>query len=174
MTPDETGEMLRIRREEEVIHTVRPNGDPVPAEGDWSDPAWIVERLKDKQLGAALTAIQGRIDSGDWTPVGETDTSGLELVSQELTRLEGTRERMIRELTRLEKRIANLETASNAKAAEPPPPLWPAETDLTGGTIEVRNKDGTVVARLKVTGNDVERWLSEADVEPTAPEEEPD
>ncbi len=46
--------------------------------------------------------------------------------------------------------------------------FWPDATEVKDGTIEVKDKDGKVIATLRITGNDVERWLIDADVEPAA------
>ena len=43
--------------------------------------------------------------------------------------------------------------------------LWDDAKDVTGGTLDVKDKEGNVIATLRITGNNVERWLMDADVE---------
>ena len=57
-----------------------------------------------------------------------------------------------------------IEDASPEAKATPPKDLWPDSVDLTGGTVEVKDKDGKVIATLQITGNNLERWLLDADV----------
>ena len=38
------------------------------------------------------------------------------------------------------------------------------EVDVTGGVMEIRDKDGKLVAKLDITSNSVKRWLTEAEV----------
>jgi len=42
--------------------------------------------------------------------------------------------------------------------------LWPDTVEVAGGHVDVFDKDGKLIAHLKVTGNDLERWLIDADV----------
>ncbi|MFN0132560.1 MAG: S41 family peptidase [Phycisphaerales bacterium] len=171
MNDDETAEFLRVRRQEEVIGGDRHAGN----EDRWSDPAWIVDRLKDKQLAAALKAVQLKIDSGstgNWTPTGEPLPSSPTLASGELTRVSKLRDRLERELVRLSRRIEQLESAAGTPAAEAPD-LWPDETDLSGGSLDIFDKAGKRVARLSITGPDLERWLAEADIKPETNATEP-
>ncbi|MEX2219791.1 MAG: S41 family peptidase [Phycisphaerales bacterium] len=156
MTDEQTTAMLKVRREEDAVRTARAAADE-----KWSDPEWIVERLKDLQLAAALKAVQGRLASGKWEPTGEALPKGSDLASKDLERASRLRERMEKELVKLEKRIEDLQAAAGEPAK--PADLW-ADADLTGGLVEVRDQSGKVVARLRITGPDVERWLIEADV----------
>jgi carboxyl-terminal processing protease len=162
LTDEETLELVRVRREEEVIAR-----DPHAAgEGaqNWSDPAWILDRLKDKQLAAAMRAVQGRVDTGEWTPTGEPNPAGSAVAGQELARAVELRERWLRELTRLDRRIEALESSADPDAAAAGADFWDDAIDLTGGTLRVTDKDGNPVATLRITGNNLERWLLDADV----------
>jgi hypothetical protein len=84
-----------------------------------------------------------------------------------LQRANLARERLLRELERLDKRVEAMELAASAKADEVGGvrDFWPDTVDLEGGTMEVKDKSGAVVATLRITGNNVERWLIDADVE---------
>ncbi len=161
LTEDELIELVRVRREEEVLRDRRAEDQR------WSEPAWVLERLKDQQLAAALQAVQGRVDSGSWTPTGLPLPPDEEIASGDLQRANLARERLLRELERLDKRVEAMELAASAKADEVGGvrDFWPDTVDLEGGTMEVKDKSGAVVATLRITGNNVERWLIDADVE---------
>lgn len=165
MTEEETRAMLDVRRQEDVIG-IRRKEDAA----NWSRPEWIVERLKDPQLAAALRAAQGKVDSGEWKPTGQALPQGNQLAVNDLERLSRMRERMEKELARLDRRIAALEDAG---VTETRTPLFPAQAALTGGRVEVFDKDGKPIASLSITGPDLERWLQEADVKKVEPAKEP-
>ena len=46
------------------------------------------------------------------------------------------------------------------------PDLWPDETVVTGGTLEVRDAEGNVIADLTIPSESLERWLIGAGFEP--------
>ncbi|MCC6676263.1 MAG: S41 family peptidase [Phycisphaerales bacterium] len=178
MSTDELQEMIRVR----LIHEVLRTGKPVPAAvdpakvaeeaealksetpEDWSNPDWILETLKDKQLAAAVRAVQGRVETGEWKPTGEEGIAGKTIALDELKRIRDFRERLTRELMRLDKQEEALEIAADDKAAAEPQDLWSDDLDLTGGKLRIFDKSGKLVAILDITGRDVERWLQDADV----------
>lgn len=166
MTNEETRELLRLRREGDII---RSGGNGTSDE--WSDPEWITEHAKDKQLAAALKAVQLRIDEGEWVATGGENPVGNEQVAQELSRLELGRERMIRELGRLSRRIEELEVAAGDAEDVDLRDFWSDEAEVTGGQLQVFDKDGNLVATLDITGPNLERWLIDADVEPQQAED---
>ncbi len=145
MTDDETIAMLRARREEEIM---RPAGQHDDGEPKWSDPHWIVEHLKDKQLGAAIEAMQAKVDTGEWKKTGEPGAGARTIVGGELQRLRQARERLARELIRIEKRENTLEEGG-AEVKANPEDFWPDTLDLTGGKLQVFDKDGKVVTELE-------------------------
>lgn len=153
------------RRDFDAIIGANGHGTAQPQQ-DWANPDWIAEQARDRQLAAALRAVQGRVDTGKWTPVSDVEQAGGAIAASELERLEKSRELMGLEFARIEKRIAALEAAA---AGGPEAPrrldLWPDDIELTGGELVIRDKDGKPVATLKITGQDVERWLLQADVE---------
>jgi carboxyl-terminal processing protease len=163
MTNAEYREMLRIRREEEII---RKNGDSVEEAKAWSDPQWILEYLKDKQLSSAVRAINAQMESGEWVPTGDTAPAGT-LEQAELRREERRYELLLRELARTERRMQTLSDATGQPSAKEQD-LIPGEADLTGGLVEIKDKDGKVISVLKITGDDLEAWLTGAPVETTA------
>ena len=162
MTDDEYRAMLEIRRQEEIIRrkdAAAPTGPDAP---QWNNPDWILTHLKDKQLAAAVDAIRLRLDSGDWTPTGETRPP--ESIAQaELNRLQQSRERITRELARVDRRI---DTLSRGVAVPKNAELIPDSARLAGGKVDIFDADGKRVATLSITGPDLGRWLIDAPVKP--------
>lgn len=159
MSDEEIAALVSVRRQEDVIGGDRHGG----AQDRWSDPEWIVDRLKDLQLAAALKAVQGKIDTGEWKPTGRPLPESSTLAGRDLERAQQLRDRMERELVKLERRIASLERAApEGEKAEPD--LWPDSVDVTGGTVDVFDKDGKLVAKLRISGPDLEQWLIDAEV----------
>ncbi|MBL8965089.1 MAG: S41 family peptidase, partial [Phycisphaerae bacterium] len=161
ITDKELLELLRVRREEEVIRT----RDPADDDKNWSDPDWIVSYLKDPQLAAALKAVQVRADSGSWQPTGQPGITHTAVTLAELQRLEITRDRINRELGRIDNRIAALATAAEGATTTPRPDLIPDGVTLSGGQIRIYDKDGALVTTLRLTDENLERWLMDAGVE---------
>ncbi len=158
MSDEQIRDMLEVRRQEEVISNGGGKGS-----GQWSDPSWILDHLKDPQLAAGLRAIQGKIDSGQWSATGQANPSDKDVTGKELERLSRLRDRMEKELARLDKRIDALE--ENTPAVERTA-LLPKDAPIAGGHLEIFDKDGKKVTTLRITGTDLERWLQEADVKP--------
>lgn len=158
ITDDEVIEIFRVRREEDILRS-----SPSASEADWSTPEAILEKLKDRQLAAALRAIQAKVDTGEWLKTGEPLPARGEQAAAELARLVKTRERVIDELQRMETRIQSLQAASNKTSDLPD--LWPDDRDPTGGRVVVYDQDGNEIASLRVTGPNLERQLQIADVE---------
>lgn len=160
MSDEEVIAMIDVRRRNEALHAQ----GKVPAEPEqWDDPDWALRTLKDPQLEAAVRAVQARVDTGEWKKTGQTLPQSTAIASGELTALTQLRVRLERELERTEKRIDVIEKAEPT-AMDAKKDLWADDLDLKGGVIEIRDKDGKVVATLDITGNNVERWLMDADV----------
>jgi len=159
LTDEELIELYKTRREVEVM---RPAGAAPGAEERWSDPEWILTQLKDKQLAAAVKAVQLRVDAGQWTPTGEPGQTS-QVAGGELLRLRQTHDRLSRELLRLERREDALSGAGAAAPANPED-FWPDTVDVAGGKLQVFDKDGNLVATLAITGNSLEKWLIDAEV----------
>ncbi|MEX1017531.1 MAG: S41 family peptidase [Phycisphaeraceae bacterium] len=116
MTPEQTREMLRVRRESDrVLHD---NGDEAPAD---VTPEVIEEQLKDPQLAAALRAVLGKLETGDWPQVGESNADALVAASrrQNLTQ---RREMLLEQITELEGELEKIDagewTPGDEAAAE--------------------------------------------------------
>jgi carboxyl-terminal processing protease len=162
MSDEETTAMIEARGEYDVL-----KGAAKAARGEerWSDPQWILQTLKDKQLGAALQAVQTKIDAGpssQWKATGQELPKGSTMAAVDLDRAQKLRDRMERELIKIDRKITALETAAgDAKATRD---LWPDSAQLTGGRLDIYDKDGKLVTKLTITGQDLERWLIDADV----------
>ncbi len=164
ITDEELIELFTVRREQEVIR-----GGASESEQDWSDPDKILEKLKDRQMAAALRAMQAKVDSGEWLKTGGPLPERGAQAGEELARLMLTRERVERELIRMDERIELLQTASG-KPAELPD-LWADDVDPTGGRVVVYDKDGKEISQLSITGPNLERALQLADLKKEAEEE---
>ena len=150
--------------------TELPEGsEPIPAMADqhWDDSSWIETTAKDKQLAGAIFTMQAKITTGDWKKLSDAESQSKAIATKELKVLEKTQEMMGKEFARIEKRIETLESATSAEKEKPKEAadFWPDNLDLTGGIVEVRDKDGKVITDLKITGRDLERWLAIADLE---------
>lgn len=161
MTDEQIAELARVRRQEEQLG----RGAKAAEEERWSDPDWIMDRLKDPQLAAALKAVQGKLDNGQWSPTGQPLVKGTAIAADELKRTRLARERFLRDLTRLDNRIQALELAAETGEDPSPRDLWDDAIELAGGKVQILDRDGKPVATLKITGDDLERWLIDADVE---------
>lgn len=161
---DEAQFAMRLaRREQEILRFEEDS-----AESDWSDPAWIVETLEDPQLGRGLTALQARVDTGEWPAVDDSKPVADEAVYLEIARLEVQQLRMMREVGRVGERIADLRTESGVDE-DTIVDLIPDDATLTGGDLIITDADGNEIIRLRLTGEDLERWLVDADVAPLEP-----
>jgi carboxyl-terminal processing protease len=160
---EETRAMLTARREQEII---------VEAEADdagWNEPATVLERLQDPQLAAALRALQLRIDTNEWVPTGLEDDPDVDEVTLEaLADARLARERVLRELERVDRRIAAIESEAgdDVALAEEPADLLPDDAEIAGGTMIIRDANGNEIARLRIDNPQIERWLIDAGVEP--------
>jgi carboxyl-terminal processing protease len=156
-TDAEIVEMIRVRREHEAITATKSS-----VASNWADPEWIAGTMKDKQLAAAVKAVQIKLDTGEWKPTGEALPEITAAASQDLTRARTYRTRLERELGRIDRRIEGLETASGDK--EPVVDLWPDATEIAGGHLDVYDKEGKFIGKYKVEAADLERWLVDAGV----------
>ena len=150
--------MLDARRKFEIIaRQAAEHTGTDEAQQRWESPEWILEQLKDRQLTAAVTALQARLDTGEWKKTGEAGPERGQIAAGELTRARETKERIFRELIRLNRRIEALETASAGIASASKRDFWDDGLDLKDGTLTVQDKDGKTIATLKITGRSEER-----------------
>lgn len=160
LTTDETREVIRLRQQEDII---TDDTDGADSQG-YADPDWVKDHMQDLQLAGAIRAIQAKIDTGEWkAPGGDQPVAEL-ATAAELKRLTDAREQVLLELDRMQRRINTIETHTDLSAEDQKPDLWPDEKKVEGGTIEVRDADGNLVANLKIPSNNLERWLIGAGV----------
>jgi carboxyl-terminal processing protease len=165
MTDDQTIAMLTVRREQEIIHgAADASGKGGAPRGDWSNPDWIIDTLKDPQLAAGVRAVRGYIEKKTWEPTGDAQAAKDQGSVEELRRLRLVQERISREQTRIARRVLALQGSTDAKDAGKDRDFWADDLDLTGGKIQVLDKDGKPVTTLDITGRNLERWLLDADV----------
>lgn len=161
LTNDQTIEMLRARRAQEIIEHIEEN-DQV----DLNDTNAVLSALTDPQLSAAVRVMQHRIASGEFEPVGIEANEPEDVALAELNQIRTQEERLLRELARLDRRREAAEQGvPEQRLGENPRDFWDDTTDLEGGELVVRDKDGNIITTLKITGNDLENWLVDADVE---------
>ena len=161
MTNDETLEMLRARRQQEIIEHNK-DGEQT----DLGDTLAVLDELNDPQLRAAVTVAQHRVATGEFEPVGIESNAPDDVALAELNALRSQQERLLRELARIGKRMSSAEqSVPDEIIANDPRDFWDDETDLEGGELVVRDKDGNIVTTLTITGNGLENWLVDADVE---------
>ncbi len=173
ITDKDLADLLRVRREEEVIRS----GQAADQQKNWSDAEWIVSYLKDRQLAAALKAVQVKVDSGEWKPTGEAGKTQASVAVSEIQRLEITRDRITRELNRLDNRLIALSAAAEGATTSHSNDLIPDGVKLSGGKLEVFDKEGKLVTTLRMTDENLEKWLMDAGVEkldPNQPENKPE
>ncbi len=162
LTNDELGEMLTARRNQEIIAANNEEEDKI----DIADTDAVLEALKDPQLSAAVRVMQHRIDTGEFAPVGIETNAPDDVALAELNQLRDAQERMYRELSRIAKRVEAVEGGvSDERADENPRDFWDDDLEIAGGDIVIRDKDGQVITTLNITGENLERWLIDADVE---------
>lgn len=103
MTPEARKAMLEARRSSDVL---RPGGS---ANGNAAITApWIREHLRDPQLAAAVEAMNGKLDAGDWPRVGE-DTSGQLLLEAQRQTLRVQRDLLEERIDRINRQLARLD-----------------------------------------------------------------
>jgi len=164
MSNAEYTEMLRVQRDNAIIRDADPGDTPAH-----TDPGWIETDLADPQLAAAVRGMIGKLETGVWAPAS-TETPALAADLDELRRMRQTRERMLRDLARVDRRLAALSSVAPEDDLPTPEAIVPEGADLTGGSLILRDADGRTVSTLRITGPGVERWLLDAPVEVVAPD----
>ena len=153
MSPEQVREMVEVRRESEVLR--KSNGNATEAT---VTPEWIEAELKDPQLAAAVRAVLGKLDGGDWPQVGK---NGKDELIREAKRqnLELRRDLLQERLGEVEKELKELENGGPVKAD-------------AGDTLEVGKKEDAETPEEKASPTDpkaVQEQVKEAETQ-TAPE----
>lgn len=175
MSDDELTAMFEVRRKLEVLRkndgteAAAPAATPETAETaapvvNWSDTDSVLSALKDKQLTAAVRAVQKKIDTGNWEATGDKLPDLTNVSTTALKDANEARRFLERQLIKLDKRIDALEAANKDPKDIPVPDLWSDTANVKGGRIKVYDKDGKEVAELEITTDTIERWLIDAEV----------
>ncbi|MGJ8636278.1 MAG: S41 family peptidase [Phycisphaerales bacterium] len=154
MTNEERAEMLTARRNNEVIHKI-----DTP---ELTSTQEILDALSDTQLSAAVNILANRVTTGKFEPVGIESNSPDAAAYEELAALRLQEERILRQLERIAKRVNTIETVVDDETD--PLDLWDDERKIAGGQLIVKDADGNLVTTLEITGQNLERWLIDADV----------
>ena len=134
--------------------------------GEQIDPGeGVLSTLADPQLDAAVEAISARLATGAWVGVGEPVPDGASLAADEAAALRETRAFLTAQLDQIDEQLAG-------RDAEEPADLLPDDAALAGGRLEVFDADGERVGTLRMTRDDLERWLRLARVEAETPEDD--
>lgn len=176
MTDAQLGDMIKVRRDAEIIRTDAPAAagsdkpsTPPADKPKWDDGDWVLDHLKDPQLTAAVKAVREKQASGQWKPTGGEAVVMNKGAIDEIQKLRAARDRLTRDLIRIDRREESL-----AKAVGQDQPavkdLWSDAVDVTGGKVQVFDKDGKLVTTLDITANTLERWLIDADVKKSVEE----
>ncbi|MBL4591986.1 MAG: S41 family peptidase [Phycisphaerales bacterium] len=169
MSNEEQNAMLIARREQEVLSK---NDDEFVAV-DIKDTEAVLDRLDDPQLSAAVGVMAHRIKTGEFEPVGIEPNTPDDVALASLNTLRDQRERLVREVIRIDRRVqAVSEGVSEERVDENPNDLWDDDILLKGGVVVIRDAEGKVVSRLRITGENLELWLMDADVEKVEEEAE--
>lgn len=170
MTNDEVVESWRVRREQEILRGPNLEADPDAEPERWGDREWVLDYLEDKQLASGVRAVETRIEAGAW-PEPEDDAQTLNIDQEMLLAASKQKERLLRELERIDRRITAISTqVDDTAAVEAELDLWPDATEVVGGQMVVTDAEGNTVSTLNITGENIERWLIDAGVEPVNPE----
>lgn len=196
-TPEDPGEWIRRARARLQFEIINGNNNETTDNSPhFNDPVWIRSTLHDTSLSIGLQTVQNLLDGLPLSPPTDPATQQARIAQGELAELERTRgiltaellkpatrystSAMIEELTRLDTRIETLRTlAQEADLADGslstnPLTLWDANTDVTGGRIEVFDAQGKHVATLSVPASvTLESGLQQAGVTPIANDHAP-
>ena len=159
MSIEQYREMVLARRDYDAIRSRGADSGPC------NDSTWVLQKLHDVQLDAALRALRTRVRSGEWAPVGE-DEPTLIALQQEIDLETQRRMRLLELLNTSETRLAQLTHATAEAGADP---LLPPDIDLSDGTLALRDKHGNVIGTYRIESGDVELALQALELEPVDP-----
>jgi len=153
MNPDQRRERLEARRAQDVIDAQNGQND-----AETITPEWIDETLKDPQLAAALTAVLGKLDTGEWPAVGGSNADELVRLA-ERQQLNKQRELLEETLAEVNAKIGKLEAGLSPEAIEAE-----AEAQAEAEAAPLSEIDTTPT----FTPGDVEEELTETPAEEAA------
>ena len=115
MTPQQTKDMLRARRESESGSETQPNTQP---NSQSMTPDRIEKELADPQLAAALKASLGFLIDGRWPAVGQSGSDHLAKQAKRDT-LKYQRDMLQERIDQIQKELSALDTAATQPASQP-------------------------------------------------------
>ena len=124
MSPTEIEQMIRVRRERDRVQ--RSNGTAVAE----ISPEWIEQELKDPQLAAALRAIHGMLETGQWPQVGDSGVEEL-IKIQKRQSLQRRRDLLHKSLGKIDEELQKLTEAPSDADADTHEGSDTAEVDTT-------------------------------------------
>jgi len=164
MTNAQYNAMIRERNRRTVIRGERDGTiEPAPTESG-ALIEFIRDDLLDPQLAVAMEALALRLASGEWAPTGEDAGDGVAMEVVELQRIREVRDRLLRELDRVDRRVAAIQGEVPEEEADAID-LIPEEADIVGGSAAIYDADGKLITTLRITGDGLRRWLNGAPVE---------
>jgi hypothetical protein len=118
MNNEQIRKMILRRRESDVL---RGDTDDEAGVDEFTaaanSPDWIEENLADPQLAAGLRALLGKIETGDWPPVGEIGKEAI-IRRQGIERWKRIREELTKRLTEVDTKITRLEAGENVQEVD--------------------------------------------------------
>lgn len=155
----ETLEESIERRKKREPYIVITNEEPEPYE--CGDIAWLEETLGDHQLAMALSAMRSKVETGNWPKLSDDDPV-IAGVQEEVTELAKERLIIFKELIKVEKRLASLQTELDNESES----LIPPDTNLVDAVVTLTGADGIVVGNWRVTNGNIESALDSLKLEP--------
>ena len=155
----ETLEESIERRKKREPYIVITNEEPEPFE--CGDIAWIEETLGDHQLAMALSAMRSKFKTGNWPKLTDDDPV-IAGVQDEVMELAKERISIFKELIKVEKRLASLQTELDKESES----LIPPDTNLVDAVVTLTGADGIVVGNWRVTNGNIEAALDSLQLEP--------
>ncbi len=158
LNDEQTAAMLTARRRQEIISH---QDAPEP-----TTPDDVMERLADPQLAAAWGVLRHHAITGVMEPIGIPPNDPVLVASGELDTVRRQRDRLVRELARIDRRLDAAEQGVPDDARTDARDLWDDDAPVLGGTITVTDAQGNLITTLTITNPDIERWLIDAGVTP--------
>ena len=118
MNNEQIRKMILRRRESDVLRgDTDDEADVDELTAAANSPDWIEENLADPQLAAGLRALLGKIETGDWPPVGEIGKEAI-IRRQGIERWKRIREELTKRLAEVDTKITRLEAGENVQEVD--------------------------------------------------------
>lgn len=146
MDADARRSMIETRRERDRIDDGNGNAAEEPI-----TPQWIESMLMDPQLAAAHRALLGKIDTGDWPTVGESNADALAMAAEQSNLLR-QRELLEETLAEVNEKLAKMESGEIPEDGED----VSAEVKAEVQELEAAGKEATEVLQEQRRANEIE------------------